>query len=68
MKSSKVGAKPSAQAEVHGHDAEPALGHDIRAKIGRQLRAMYDDVVRQGVPERFIELLDRLGGVEKDRD
>jgi hypothetical protein len=68
MKSSKVGAKSSAQAGVDPQDAEPTLGHDIRAKIGRQLRAMYDDVVRQGVPERFVELLDRLGGMEKDRD
>jgi len=24
------------------------------------LRAMYDDVVRQGVPDRFVELIRRL--------
>jgi hypothetical protein len=41
----------------------PRLGREIRTKIGRQLRAMYDDVVRQGVPTRFVDLLDRLDQV-----
>jgi hypothetical protein len=39
---------------------EPRLGGEIRGKIGRQLRDMYDDVVAQGVPDRFVELLNRL--------
>lgn len=36
------------------------LNVEIQARIGHQLRAMYDDVVRQGVPERFAELIRRL--------
>jgi Anti-sigma factor NepR len=36
------------------------LGPDIHAKIGMQLRVMYDEVVDQGVPERFIQMLKRL--------
>lgn len=36
------------------------LGSDVQAKIGQHLRAMYDDVVRQGVPDRFMELLAKL--------
>ena len=36
------------------------LGRDIQAKLGQQLRAMYDDVVNQGVPNRFSDLLNRL--------
>jgi len=36
------------------------LGRDIQAKIGDQLRAMHDDIVKQGVPDRFVELLSRL--------
>jgi hypothetical protein len=36
------------------------LGRDVQAKIGQQLRAMYDDVLNQGVPDRFSELLNRL--------
>jgi hypothetical protein len=41
-------------------NSEPSLGGDIRGRIGRQLREMYDDVVAQGVPDRFVELLNRL--------
>jgi hypothetical protein len=36
------------------------LGPDIKARIGQQLRAMYSDVVNQGVPDRFSEILGRL--------
>ena len=36
------------------------LGRDVQAKIGNQLRAVYDDVVKEGVPDRFLELLKRL--------
>jgi hypothetical protein len=39
---------------------EATLGREIQTKIGEQLRAMYDDVVGQGVPDRFVELLRRL--------
>ena len=38
------------------------LGRDVQARLGQQLRAMYDDVVNQGVPDRFAELLNRLEG------
>jgi Anti-sigma factor NepR len=36
------------------------LNAEIQSRIGHQLRAMYDDVVRQGVPERFAELIRKL--------
>jgi hypothetical protein len=36
------------------------LGPDIKAKIGMQLRQIYGEIVDQGVPERFVELLKRL--------
>jgi hypothetical protein len=38
----------------------PGLNRDIQTKIGQQLRAIYDDVVDQGVPDRFVELLRNL--------
>jgi hypothetical protein len=40
--------------------SQARLGRDIQTKIGQQLRAMYDDVLNQGVPDRFSELLNRL--------
>jgi len=36
------------------------LGPDIKAKIGMQLRQIYGEIVDQGVPDRFVELLKRL--------
>jgi hypothetical protein len=45
------------------------LDRQVQAKIGQQLRAMYDDVVDQGVPDRFAELLKKLddkGGTPPD--
>ncbi|MBI5129440.1 MAG: hypothetical protein HZA66_08355 [Rhodopseudomonas palustris] len=36
------------------------LNQEIQARIGHQLRAMYDDVVKQGVPDRFADLIKRL--------
>ena len=40
------------------------LNAEIQSRIGHQLRAMYDDVVRQGVPDRFAELIRKLDGPE----
>jgi len=36
------------------------LDRATRAKLGQQLRAVYDEVVSQGVPNRFADLLNRL--------
>ena len=36
------------------------LTTEIQARIGHQLRAMYEEVVRQGVPDRFSELIRKL--------
>jgi len=39
---------------------DATLGREIQHKIGEQLRAQYDEVVSQGIPDRFAELLKRL--------
>jgi Anti-sigma factor NepR len=45
------------------NSVKPAkLTRDVQTRLGQQLRAMYDDVVSQGVPDRFVELLNRLNG------
>jgi hypothetical protein len=38
----------------------PKLGRDGQREIGRALGALYDDVVRQGVPPHIVEILDGL--------
>jgi hypothetical protein len=40
--------------------SEVRLGREVQARIGQQLRAMYDDVVRQGVPDHIADLVRRL--------
>lgn len=44
------------------------LDRQVQAKIGQQLRAMYDEVVDQGVPDRFAELLKKLDTAGKRDD
>jgi len=48
------------------------LGPEIRAKIGQQLHKIYAEVVNQGVPQRFAEILRGLndstdGGAQNER-
>jgi hypothetical protein len=40
--------------------SEVRLGREVQARIGQQLRAMYDDVVSQGVPQHIADLVRRL--------
>jgi hypothetical protein len=54
-------------------DAKPpaskgGLNSEIQSRIGHQLRAMYDDVVRQGVPDRFAELIRQLDAGQPPAD
>jgi len=48
------------QTEVTQKKTRGRLGRDVQSKIGQQLRSMYDDVVSEGVPERFTEMLRQL--------
>jgi hypothetical protein len=55
MKDVKSQATKSATPRKPG-----GLNAEIQSRIGHQLRAMYDDVVRQGVPDRFADLIRKL--------
>ncbi len=46
----------------------PQLNPEIQAKIGQQLCKIYDEMVNQGVPDRFRDLLDRLETPGKSSD
>ncbi|MBV8511758.1 MAG: hypothetical protein JOZ94_14280 [Xanthobacteraceae bacterium] len=53
------------------YDATPkhaALNRQIQDRIGQQLRAMYNDVVAQGIPDRFSELLKKLDEQVEDKN
>ena len=54
--------KPATET-ISGAVAPPhgmILEADLQAHIGRQLRAVYDEVVNEAVPDRFRQLLDAL--------
>ncbi|MGA2891809.1 MAG: NepR family anti-sigma factor [Xanthobacteraceae bacterium] len=67
--------EPDAQKpESHGNMGRTAtsqrhearLGREVQARIGQQLRALYNDVVSQGVPQHLAELVRRLGDQESE--
>jgi hypothetical protein len=39
---------------------EVRLGREVQARIGQQLRSMYEDLVNQGVPTHIADLVRRL--------
>jgi hypothetical protein len=59
-------AKVYPEASVQELGAEPTLDREIQARIGDKLRAMYDELLEQPVPDRFSDLLDRLGQSGKE--
>ena len=60
--------RESAESRNKNHAKPAKLTRDVQARLGQQLRAMFDDVVNQGVPDRFSELLNRLdGNGDKDK-
>ena len=56
----KPGRPGQMQTELSQRKARGRLGRDVQSKIGQQLRAMYDNVVSEGVPDRFNEVLRQL--------
>ncbi len=40
--------------------SEVRLGREVQARIGQQLRAMYDEVVSEGVPQHISDLVRQL--------
>ena len=48
-------------------DTRTSIDPEVQAQIGRKLRAVYDGIVSQPVPDRFLALLDALDGQEPTR-
>ena len=60
MKIQKLNPRGSVEQVMKEAKKQSGLNAEIQARIGHQLRAMYDDVVRQGIPDRFVELIRKL--------
>lgn len=39
---------------------KPAMDPKVQQAIGKRLRAVYDDVINEPVPDKFMELLAKL--------
>lgn len=58
--------EPMASPATTPHKPEARLGREVQARIGQQLRAMYNDVVNQGVPPHLADLVRRLSDQDQD--
>lgn len=55
------GGKPRPGGGPKGRDVHSVkLNREIQGQLGDQLRQMYNDVVSQGVPDKFVDLLSKL--------
>lgn len=59
--------KAEDEARVEGGQGEPAPSVDasIQGLLGRKLRENYEEVVKEEVPKKFMDLLDQLKRTEK---
>ena len=51
---------PTKPARIMSGGSLASLDRDIQTQIGGQLRVAYDDIVQQGIPDRFAALLSEL--------
>lgn len=68
QKPEKPGRKSKGQS-VREHSPKshgPEIDSELQTHIGRHLKASYDDILAQEVPDRFRELLQQLEAKERD--
>lgn len=63
----KTGAEKAAKAAATPRKRESVVDDPIQRAIGDKLRAVFDEVVQQPVPERFAELLRKLAEQEQQK-
>jgi hypothetical protein len=51
---------PTKQVAKMSGSSLTSLGRDIQTQIGDQLRVVHEDIVNQGIPDRFAHLLSEL--------
>ena len=61
-----AGLRPPNSKLKPGHSSRRLLGLD--AEIGSKMRAMYDDLLEQPIPDRFVELLKQIDQSQVSRD
>jgi hypothetical protein len=51
----------------HDSQATGTIDRSLQAQLGRQLRAIFEGIEEEPVPERFVKLLEALEAREKQR-
>ncbi len=51
---------PGAPGDIQGNEPEGGLSPTLQAHIGRHVRAMFDEVAREPLPENLLRLLKDL--------
>jgi hypothetical protein len=64
----EMDSRPDRQrARSHDSQAPGMIDRSLQAQLGRQLRAIFDGIEEEPVPERFVRLLEALEAREKQR-
>lgn len=71
----KSGAPPGGITDSNGSARKPTsmpvhpriLDRQMQTALGRHLRAMFDDLANEPVPDKFVQLLQDLENKEKQR-
>jgi hypothetical protein len=65
LRSARAGSAEGAAPPVPPH--RPALPQHDQDHLGRQLRAMYDDLLQEPIPGRFLALIARLERQDREQ-
>jgi hypothetical protein len=57
---SKSGAGMRTEVQGQGEGDKANIDPRIQTEIGKHLRAIYDDVISEPVPSKFMDLLEKL--------
>jgi len=55
------------QTDVQMRKSRGRLSRHVQNKLGETLHAMFDEIVKEGVPDRFSQLLEKINGGTVDR-
>jgi hypothetical protein len=66
-KSVEKASKPSKPSQPKPASPRPDTPGGVEAHIGAKLKAMYDEVVAQPIPDRLLDLLSRLDDKAGDK-
>jgi hypothetical protein len=64
----RAASKMQAEAKKTAPTPTGRLNRNVQQKLGDTLRAMFDEIVQEGVPDRFAKLLDQIEDRKRSRE